>query len=435
MTFGLAGERRHWGHQLENEIEGWSMKRRRYTAVVAGLAVALLAGMPGAAVATDKTPSRVDAKVEFGARTAEVAARFEAMAPVRVLDTRTGTGTGVIAPIGPAQSITIDLSALVPTTATSVVLNVTGTAPTGNTFVTVYPAGTARPLASNLNLVAGQTRANAVVVAVPADRRLSFYNNIGSTHVVADLAGIYTTTSTYGYTAISPVRALDTRVSGGALGPAAVRTVDLSGLVPANASAVTFNLTGVGATANTFITAWPTGVTRPLASSLNLGPNQTVPNQVTVALGTNRQISLYNNAGSTHLIVDVAGYYAESQGSSFYALSPERFLDTRFPPPDGLTPDEYLIMQFFGAPSTMTAVTFNLTGTNATAPMFVTSWPGLDASPEPLASNLNLVAGQTAPNLVTVAVNYYAPDDAFEFWTFNNNGYVDLIMDLAGYFA
>lgn len=410
------------------------MKRRKYTAVVAGLAVALLAGMPGSAVATEKSLNRVEAKVELGARTAEVAARFDAMTPTRVLDTRNGTGTGgVIAPIGQFQSITIDLSALVPTTATSVVLNVTGTAPTGNTFVTVYPAGTARPLASNLNLVAGETRANAVVVAVPADRRLSFYNNIGSTHVVADLAGIYTTTSTYGYTAISPVRALDTRISGGPLGPGATRNVDLSGLVPLNASAVTFNLTGVGATANTFVTAWPTGATRPLASSLNLGPNQTVPNQVTVALGTNRQISLFNNAGSTHLIVDVAGYYAESQGSSFFALSPERILDTR--PGGGLTPDEYLIMQFFGAPSTMTAVTFNLTGTNATAPMYVTSWPGLDASPEPLASNLNLVAGQTAPNLVTTAVNYYAPDAAFEFWTFNSNGYVDLIMDLAGYFA
>lgn len=402
------------------------MNRRRNAVVVAGLAAAMFAGATSTASGEGGRTSRTfEARIGLEASvSSEVAAKFVAMPPTRVLDTRTGTG----APVGPGASVTVDLSGLVPATSTSVVLNVTGTAPTANTYVTVYPAGTARPLASNLNLVVGQTRANAVVVEVSADRRVSLYNHVGNTHLVADLAGVYATDSTFGYTPMSPVRALDTRVAGGALGPGVSRTLDLSGLVPSTASAVTFNLTGVGATANTYVTAWPTGAARPLASSLNLGPNETVPNQVTVALGTDRQIDLYNNVGSTHLIVDVAGYYADGSGSSFYSLPPERFLDSRGTPP--LNPTEYWIFDFSqegGLPVGTTAVTFNMTGTEATRPMYVTAWPG--DTPEPLASNLNLVAGQTAPNLVTVALNA-----GREFWVFNNAGEVHLIMDLAGYF-
>ena len=159
------------------------MDHRRYTGFVVGLAVAMLAG--GATNAAADDGRRV---ISFGSgpsaasevAPAEVAARFVAVSPTRVLDTRVGTGTGVVAPVGPGQTITIDLSALVPADATAVALNVTGTAPTASTYVTVFPAGTPRPLASNLNLVPNQTRPNAAVIAVPADRHVSLYNNVGN---------------------------------------------------------------------------------------------------------------------------------------------------------------------------------------------------------------------------------------------------------------
>jgi hypothetical protein len=399
------------------------MKCRRSAALVATMA-AMLIGVTSTAIAEDDR-TRVSSEVTLDAGPAQMPAGFEAMSPVRVLDTRNGTG-GFAGLVGPAQTITIDLSPWVPFTATAVALNVTGTGPTINTFVTVYPTGFSRPPTSNLNLVAGQTRANAVTVAIPTDGRLSLFNNAGHTHLVADLAGFYDPESPYGYTPRSPIRALDTRNGSGALGPGAARTLDLSNLVPTTASAVTFNLTAVGATANTFITAWPGGVSRPLASNLNLGPNQTVPNQVTVAIGPNRRVNLYNNVGTTHLIVDVAGFYALGQGSAFHALTPDRIYDSR--PDQGLTPDMFLVLEFDGElPSTATAVTFNLTGTNPTAAMYLTSWPG--QFPEPNASNLNLVPGQTAANQATVALS-----DDLEVWTLNSAGYVDLIVDLAGYF-
>ncbi|MBZ9596411.1 N-acetylmuramoyl-L-alanine amidase [Streptomyces erythrochromogenes] len=48
-----------------------------------------------------------------------------------------------------------------------------------------------RPGVSNLNFTAGQTVANLVVVPV-VDGRVTFYNNSGSTDVIADLNGWFT---------------------------------------------------------------------------------------------------------------------------------------------------------------------------------------------------------------------------------------------------
>jgi hypothetical protein len=120
------------------------------------------------------------------------ASRYNPVTPVRVLDTRDGTGTGgSTAPVGPQGTITLDLSAQVPTTTTAVVLNVTGTGTTTATHVTVFPDGADRPIASTLNLVPGQTRPNAVTVQLGAGRKVNLFNNAGSVHLIADLAGYY----------------------------------------------------------------------------------------------------------------------------------------------------------------------------------------------------------------------------------------------------
>ncbi|MBT2452153.1 N-acetylmuramoyl-L-alanine amidase [Streptomyces sp. ISL-43] len=55
----------------------------------------------------------------------------------------------------------------------------------------VYPHGVARPDVSNLNFTAGQTVPNLVVVPV-IDGRVTLYNHGGSSQVIADLAGYFT---------------------------------------------------------------------------------------------------------------------------------------------------------------------------------------------------------------------------------------------------
>ena len=409
------------------------MANRRCRWLIALVVVlALTSALPLAsatAAASLSSPFRTDGTVRTDGLTS--GSGFTSLAPMRVLDTRIGLGAPT-GPVGPGGTIVLDLSGRVPMTATAVVLNLTGTAPTAGTFVTIYPDGATRPLASNLNLVAGETRPNLVTVGVGGTRRIALYNNSGSTHLIADLAGFYATDSAPRFSAQPPLRLLDTRTAGAAVGPGGTIVLDLSDRVPASATAVTLNLTGTGATAPTFVTAWPTGTPRPTASNLNLVAGQTAPNLVTVALGAGRTLSLFNNAGQTHLIADLAGFYTPDYGALFTpAPSPTRVLDTRAgvgAPARPVGPRATIDVTLgAGLPAWTTGAVLNVTGTKATAGTFVTVWP--PGQNQPLASNLNLVAGQTAPNLVAIGVG---PLGAISLY--NNSGYVDLIADLAGWF-
>ncbi|HVK22803.1 MAG TPA: IPT/TIG domain-containing protein, partial [Actinokineospora sp.] len=224
--------------------------------------------------------------------------RFRALTPTRVLDTRDGTG-GRLGPLGGGQMLDLDLSAKVPADATAVVLNVTGTESTAATYVTAWPAAEPKPLASNVNLVAGQTAPNLVTVAVSA-AKVKLFNNNGSVHLIADLAGYYGPTAPDLFTALAPWRALDSRDGTGgrlgALGPADVIELDLSAKVPADATAVVLNVTGTAPTTATYVTAWPAAEPKPLASNVNLVAGQTAPNLVTVAVSA-AKVKLFNNNG------------------------------------------------------------------------------------------------------------------------------------------
>jgi hypothetical protein len=412
------------------------MRSRRYAAVVATVAAALLTGAvtAGAEPSAGKDGVLADplqsAVTGANARAADdpPGSYFVPQSPVRVLDTRSG------AKVGTRGSVTVDLSARTPASATAVVLNVTGTETTASTFVTVYPAGEPRPDASNLNLGAGKTRANAVVVALSFDRQITLYNNSGSTHLIADLAGYYMLDSASRFTPTTPRRVLDTRNSA-PVGTGGVVNVNLSYL-PATATAVTFNLTGVGATASTYVTAYPYGEPRPTASNMNLSPNEVVPNQVTVQLGTNRWISLYNNSGRTNLIVDVAGYFASDRGYHFVPTIPFRQMDTR--PDFPLDPSFFLALPGWGDGTESMAimgVAANLTGVGATASTYVKAWPG--GQTEPATSNLNVLPGQVVANAVTVGIGY-EPHPEIQARTVNfanNAGYVDVIFDVSGLFV
>ncbi len=83
----------------------------------------------------------------------------------------------------------------VPATASTAVLNVTVTNPTDAGFLTVFPEGeTPMPTVSNLNFSSGETVANLVTVPLSATGGVTIYNSAGSTDVVADVEGYYTST-------------------------------------------------------------------------------------------------------------------------------------------------------------------------------------------------------------------------------------------------
>src|SRR6185436_4557115 len=96
------------------------------------------------------------------------------------------------------------------------------------------------------------------------------------------------------------------------------------------------NVTATNPSANSYLTVWPTGAAQPLASNLNFGGGQTVPNMVIVPIGADGQISIYNNTGGVDVIVDVLGWFPT--GNSYTGLTPARLMDTRpaVPTIDGL---------------------------------------------------------------------------------------------------
>lgn len=365
--------------------------------------------------------------VAAGPAAAATPGPFQPVPPTRVLDTRTGTG-GPVAPFGPTERRTVVVAGLggVPADAVAVVLNVTATDPDDASFLTVWPSGAPRPTASNLNVIPGQTVANMVTVGLGTGGAVDVYNHAGSTEVVVDVTGWYAS----GFHPITPARVLDTRVAPAtALAGGEERAVTIGGQagVPPTATAVALNVTVTEPTASGFLTVWPSGAPRPTASNLNMVPGQTVPNMVVVGLGTAGAVSLFNFAGSSHVIVDVAGWF----DAGFHPVQPARIMDTR----SGacltrLGPGETRYVAVAGQggvpAGSAGAVALNVTATNATASTYLTLWPS--DQPRPTSSSLNVVAG-TVPNMVTVGLG---ADGRVALYNFA--GTVDVIVDVAGWY-
>ena len=117
---------------------------------------------------------------------------FTALPPTRVLDTR--FGTGLSGKIGQGQTRTLKIAGTggVPASgAHAVVLNATVVNTSSTSFLTVFPADVAKPVASNLNWFAGQIRPNLVVVPLSSNGSVSIYNDLGQTDVIFDIVGWY----------------------------------------------------------------------------------------------------------------------------------------------------------------------------------------------------------------------------------------------------
>ena len=109
-----------------------------------------------------------------------------------MLDTRTGVGAPV-APLGAGGELSLQVVGHggVPASAQAVVLNVTATNATSDTYITSYPSGSARPNASSLNVTAGRTTANLVLAKLGADGAVRLFNERGAVDVLADVTGYF----------------------------------------------------------------------------------------------------------------------------------------------------------------------------------------------------------------------------------------------------
>lgn len=246
--------------------------------------------------------------------------------PARLMDTRdlpTIDGryrsTGAFGP-GESRSLTVTGRGGVPASGVeAVALNLTVAGSTRNGFVTVHPTGTVRPTASNLNVSPGRIVANMIIVPVGARGQVQLFNADGRTQLVVDVLGWFPSSPTV--TPLTPARLLDTRalptVDGRfrAIGPL-LGGGDLEfvvtgrGGVPATgATAVALNVTVVDTETAGFVTLHPSGTALPGTSTVNFTGGSTLATATIVPIGSGGRISIHNQQGRTHVVVDVLAWF------------------------------------------------------------------------------------------------------------------------------
>jgi hypothetical protein len=337
---------------------------------------------------------------------------YTPVTPSRLADTRNGSTVGFSRLSAPNDNIIrVPVAGFggVPADATAVSLLVTETGNSAPGFLTVFPAGTATPNASNLNMTAaGQTRANSAVVALNGGA-VDILVSGATSDVIVDVTGSFSprqsSTSGRFVAFTSAERLLDTRSAGPSGKPPAgsILTIPLSASVPSDAVALAVNLTVTETTGPGFFSLWAAGQPQPGSSNGNsdaVGQTRAVFGIVPVSASG---LSLFTQSGS-HVIVDVAGYFTgpsavSSPDGLFLPSSPSRLIDTRSGSP--IWPNGAVE---FSAPQSAKSVWLNLTLTQTQSPGFLTAFAA--GSDLPATSNVNASEfAETVANAAIVAVS------------------------------
>jgi GH25 family lysozyme M1 (1,4-beta-N-acetylmuramidase) len=237
-------------------------------------------------------------------------AQWYAATPSRVADTRTGQGLPAGKLSGTAD---LNLSSVVPSTATGLVLDVSAVAPGGAGFVRLAAAGTT-PTTTALNYdVAGST--TGLAVTATGNGHVTVSVNGAPTQLVVDLLGWFDTSIAAGgqYCPLTPTRFLDTRTGLGATGPG-TGPLGLStpATVPDTAAAVVLDVSAVDPSGPGFVRVTTAGQ-EPTTTALNTIRNRSVTGLVVVPLN-DAQLVLAAYTANTHLVADVVGYLGSPPG-------------------------------------------------------------------------------------------------------------------------
>ncbi|MEV4480224.1 hypothetical protein [Micromonospora coxensis] len=259
------------------------------------------------------------------------------------------------------------------------------------------------------------------------------------------------------YYPVSPARLMDTRTGlggrTGKLGPDSSIRLQVTGRggVPADGvGAVVLNVTVTGPTASSFLTVFPAGRSRPTASSVNFPQGWLGSNNVTSMLGSAGDVTIYNRAGHTHVVVDVLGFYAGADtgpgglgpGGQFRPLAPVRLHDSRTDHRGALPAGAALngwvdFDNEFGMGDYnrhVRALVLNITAVGPQRDGFLTAWTGGEAVPN--ISTVNYRAGKVVPNLAYVKTQPCPPfgcgvDGAPRYMIYSS-ATTHLVVDLVG---
>jgi hypothetical protein len=251
-----------------------------------------------------------------------------------------------------------------------------------------------------------------------------------------------------------PVRLLDTRpgelgcdapgqpIQGGTSRTQPARGVCNGLTIPVNAAAITGNITTVQSGGG-YLTLYPSDAAQPLVANSNYSPNEILNNVFTVGLGAADGAFKIFVTSTTHIVVDLTGYYAPpgAGGLYFHPLPrPVRLLETRDNPafPGCYKPNEPLpgnvdstqqatgVCDGLTIPSAARAVVGNATTVNPGGG-YLTLFPADAARPLVASSNYNAGDIMNAPFTVGLS-----PTGAFKIYPTTQT---DLVIDILGYYS
>lgn len=190
--------------------------------------------------------------------------------------------------------------------------------------VTSAPAGISCPGVCSGDFPAA-TKVTLMASAVPGSRFAGWAGGgcAGTGPCTLTMSGATSVSATFlpataaVFHAVTPCRAVDTRITPGPLGgpaleAAATRTFVLGGAcgVPSDASAVSLNVTVADATDQGSLTIYPGTGPAPTTNTLRFVPGKDRANNLTMGLvGGGLSVADFQSSGTVHPIVDVNGYY------------------------------------------------------------------------------------------------------------------------------
>jgi hypothetical protein len=288
--------------------------------------------------------------------------------------------------------------------------------------------------------------ANAAIVPAGTAGAISAFAT-DDTELIIDINGYFVppVTGTLQFYPLPPCRVLDTRNPNGTFGGPSLaggtsRSFPISSPscgAPDTAAAYSLNVTVVPQHQLGYLTAWPTGQTQPVVSTLNSLDGRVLANAAIVPAGANGSASFFAT-DTTDLIVDINGYFAApaSGGLNFYTATPCRLVDTRNqagplggPSISLETSRTFPLAGSCGLPAypAVQAYSLNMTVVPQGPLGYLTTWP--TGGTQPVVSTLNALNGEVVANAAIVPAGTNGSINVFV----TNN--TDVIVDTNGYFG
>ena len=235
---------------------------------------------------------------------------INATSPTVILDTSSvGVKVGELDGTGAAYELQVTGNAGVPSGALAVALNVAAVSTETNDFggfVSVYPCGT-RPDASNLNFTSGVDARNSFIAPVSSAGKVCFYV-YGKAHLIVESLGYYEVSDVF--EPLTPTRVLDSRSGEQVTSERSMTVAGTAGVPSSGVTAIQANVTVVSPSGDGFVTI--SDCTTDVASmAFQTGTTGTF--NFVLPLSTSGAIC-YRATASTHLLLDVSGYFTGTPG-------------------------------------------------------------------------------------------------------------------------